>query len=51
MKVADALEGVATLFLDTAPIIYFVERHPSYSQVVDRFFDAIDADALSGVTS
>ena len=27
MKVSEAIKGVATLFLDTAPIIYLVEQN------------------------
>ena len=27
MKIADALSGVTRLFLDTAPVNFFVERH------------------------
>lgn len=28
MKIQDALKGISKLALDTAPIIYFVEKHP-----------------------
>jgi hypothetical protein len=31
VKVADALQGVTRLFLDTAPVIYYVERNPKYA--------------------
>ena len=51
MKVAQALQGVANIFLDTAPIIYYVERHPQFAPVVDEVFDRLDAGALSAVTS
>ena len=30
MKLADALAGVQRLFIDTAPLIYFIEQHPVY---------------------
>ena len=33
MKVADALQNVTRLFLDTAPVIYYVERNPRYAAV------------------
>jgi len=29
MKVVDALAGVVRLGIDTAPFIYFIERHPT----------------------
>ncbi|HXG11503.1 MAG TPA: PIN domain-containing protein [Gemmataceae bacterium] len=48
---ADALRGVTRLFLDTAPIVYFVERHPQYTPVVDEIFNRIDVGTLPAVTS
>ncbi len=51
MKVPQALQGVASIFLDTAPVIYYVERHPQFAAVVDEVFDRLDAGALSAVTS
>jgi predicted nucleic acid-binding protein len=51
VKVADALLGVTRLFLDTAPVIYYVERNPAYSALVDDIFDRIDTGALQAVTS
>ena len=51
MKVADALRAVTRLFLDTAPVIYFVERNPAYAARVDEVFDRIDAGTLTAVTS
>lgn len=51
MKIGDALGGVSRLFLDTATVIYFVERHPQYSQLVDYTFGQIDNGAVTGVTS
>lgn len=37
MKVSLALVGVGNLFLDTAPIIYLVERNPAYFARVAQF--------------
>jgi predicted nucleic acid-binding protein len=51
VKIAAALQGVSRLFLDTAPVIYYVERNPAYSARVDDIFDRIDAAALHAVTS
>lgn len=51
MKVSEALQGVARLFLDTAPVIYYVERHPQYAPVADDIFNRIDAGTLPAVTS
>ena len=38
MRLADALENVRRLFLDTAPAIYFLERHPVYFERMEAFF-------------
>lgn len=51
MTITDALAPVKRLFLDSAPVIYYFERHPQYLPVVDSFFDALDAETLSAVTS
>lgn len=46
-----ALSGVARIGLDTAPIIYFIEEHPTYLPVVAPVFAQIDMGILSAVTS
>lgn len=51
MTIADALRTVTRLFLDTAPVIYYVERNPVYSARVDDIFDRIDAGNPVAVTS
>lgn len=51
MKIADVLGGIRRLFLDTSPVIYYVEEHPRYIDVVAAVFDAIDDGSLVGVTS
>ncbi len=38
MKLAGVLENVQRLFLDTAPVIYFLERHPVYFLRMDALF-------------
>jgi hypothetical protein len=40
MRISDALTGVSRLFLDTAPVIYFVERNPQFVDLVDPIFDS-----------
>jgi predicted nucleic acid-binding protein len=51
VKITAALHGVTRLFLDTAPVIYYVERNPVYSAVVDEIFDRIDTATVQAVTS
>lgn len=38
MKVDAALEGTFSLLLDTAPVIYHLERNPRYAAVLEAFF-------------
>jgi predicted nucleic acid-binding protein len=51
VKIADALQGVARLFLDTAPVIYYVENNPHYFTIVEVVFDHIDNGSVIAVTS
>jgi predicted nucleic acid-binding protein len=51
MKLSEHLRGVNRLFLDTAPVIYFVEENPHYLALVQPVFDRIDSGSLIAVTS
>jgi predicted nucleic acid-binding protein len=51
MKVSDALAGARSVFLDTAPIIYHVERNPTYVARTRPIFQRIDAGNIEAVTS
>jgi predicted nucleic acid-binding protein len=51
VKVGTALQAVSRLFIDTAPVVYYIERNPIYAAVADDIFDRIDAGTLQGVTS
>ena len=45
------LASIQRLGIDTAPLIYFVERHPLFSSVVRAFFERAERGELSLVTS
>lgn len=51
MKLAEALHGVSSIFLDTAPIIYHMERNPHYADIMDSFFRIRAARGITLVTS
>jgi predicted nucleic acid-binding protein len=51
MNIAEAVQNVARLFLDTAPVIYYVEKNPHYLALVKIVFDHIDDGSLNAVTS
>jgi predicted nucleic acid-binding protein len=40
-----------TVALDTAPLIYFIERHPQYFPSLQPFFDAVHRGEIRIVTS
>jgi len=46
-----ALQGVNTIFLDTAPIIYFIENHPQFADIVEVFIEQLDQGNLQGIIS
>ncbi|MGE0881936.1 MAG: type II toxin-antitoxin system VapC family toxin [Blastocatellales bacterium] len=51
MNISIALQGIASIFLDTAPIIYLVEKNPDYLDRIKDIFQRVDAGQLSVVTS
>lgn len=51
MNLNEAFQDVTFLFLDTAPVIYFVEQHPAYFPIVNTIFDRIDRGEITAVTS
>ena len=40
MKVSDAFQGVVKVFLDTAPVIYYVEATVGFADAVREAFGA-----------
>jgi len=46
----DSLQGSVVGF-DTMSLIYFIEDHPTYSKVVDPFFEAIERGEFTVATS
>ncbi|MCB8943776.1 MAG: PIN domain-containing protein [Ardenticatenaceae bacterium] len=51
MKLDDALTSVSTLFLDTAPVIYYVEQNPAYFGMIYEIFERVDEGTITAVTS
>ena len=47
-SLTSALANVTQIGLDTAPIIYYIEEHPTFLPVVSPVFGMIDAGTLSG---
>jgi len=51
MKLSERLQSVTRLFLDTAPVIYFVEQNPRYVEQTRVVFNLVDDGTLLAVTS
>jgi predicted nucleic acid-binding protein len=47
----DIFREVERLFLDTAPLIYFIEKHPTYAKYLRPVFARIDKGQLSAFIS
>ncbi len=46
-----ALRSARRIYLDTAPLIYWVEGHSDYIATMDQFIDAIETSPLQALTS
>lgn len=51
MKIANALQGVQRLYIETAPLIYYVEEHPTYIARMDAIVESLDNSTLRAVSS
>ena len=51
MKLKAALKDVVRLYLDTAPVIYLVERNPQFFNRVCNVFQQVDEGLLTVVAS
>ena len=51
MKLQSALRGIQQLAFDTAPLIYFIEKHPNYFDRMLLIMRYIDQGLISGVSA
>jgi predicted nucleic acid-binding protein len=51
VKLDDVLQGVSRLGVDTAPVVYLIERHPQYHPLVREAFERLANGEFAGVTS
>lgn len=47
----DALKGVGRLYIETAPLIYYVEANPIYIQRMDAIIDAVENQPIRAYSS
>ena len=50
-KIADILSKASKIFLDTAPLIYYIERSANFFPIVDRFFQGLKSRNILAVVS
>jgi len=48
MNLAKQLGKVKQIFLDTAPVIYFVEKNPDFALKAQEIFNRLDDGKLDG---
>jgi predicted nucleic acid-binding protein len=51
MKIAAALSDVTSLCLDTSPLIYYIENHPKYGDIVNEAFTLFEKGNFEIVVS
>ena len=51
MKVGTAFHGITKVFLDTAPVVYYVEAHPTFGSVTRAAFMLISDEQIQLVAS
>jgi predicted nucleic acid-binding protein len=51
MKLRDAFRGVTKVFLDTSPVIYYVEANPSFIEGMQAVFTLIEDGVMEAVIS
>ncbi len=51
MILTDELENLETVFLDTAPIIYYIEAHPQFGPLVKEIVNCFQSGKLKAYSS
>ena len=51
MTIADELSSVSSMFIDTAPIIYYIEAHPQFGPLAKEVFDSFLSGRITAYSS
>jgi predicted nucleic acid-binding protein len=51
MTLSDELKQVQTIFLDTAPIIYYIEAHPQFGPLAKEIVNSFQSGSLTAFSS
>lgn len=51
MKIDAALAGVQRLYIETAPLIYYIEKHPTYITTMDALIKQVEQHSLEMISA
>ena len=51
MIISDELAQISTIFIDTAPVIYYIEAHPKFGPLAKEVVTAFHAGNLNAFSS
>ena len=51
MNLSEELNHINTIFIDTAPVIYFIEAHPQFGSLAKEVVNAFQTGSLSAFSS
>ncbi|MBI4723008.1 MAG: type II toxin-antitoxin system VapC family toxin [Candidatus Stahlbacteria bacterium] len=51
MNIAEEISRIKTIFIDTAPIIYYIEAHPLFGPIIKEVVDVFQGGRLSAFSS
>ena len=51
MTLSDELDQIDIIFIDTAPVIYYIEAHPQFGPLSKEVVDSFQSGKLSALSS
>lgn len=51
MTLNEEISRINTLFIDTAPVIYYIEAHPQFGPITKEIFDSFQAGKIEAFSS
>src|SRR3989338_9904427 len=51
MNLSEELNHINTIFIDTAPVIYFIEAHPQFGSLAKEVVNAFQTGSLTAFSS
>lgn len=51
MTISAALSGLKSIFIDTAPVIYYIEAHPEFGPLTKEVVSAVQSGSLTAFSS